>query len=69
MTGPRSLTRNQILENEAFLRELRRTGNARLSARAIGKAFSTMMHRRSMHPPFALKWDVAVAHAGARLQG
>lgn len=65
----RPLTRNQILENEAFLRHLRRTGNARLSARTVGKAYSTMQERRARHPAFALKWDVAVAHASARLHG
>ena len=61
------LTRDQALENSAFLRHLRRTGNVRESARAVGVAYGTIQHRRKAHPEFAQRWDVAVATAQARL--
>lgn len=64
---PRPLTRNQQLENAAFLRQLRLSGNVRLAARAVGKAYSTMQHRRAHHPVFATHWDAALASAQARL--
>jgi hypothetical protein len=38
----RPLTRAQALQNRAFLKELRRTGNVRLSARAVGAKYGTM---------------------------
>lgn len=63
----RPLTRNQQLENAAFLKALRRTGNVRAAAREVGLQYGTVQHRRKAHPAFALKWDVAVAHAHARL--
>lgn len=63
----RPLNRNQQLENAAFLKQLRLSGNVRLAARAIGKAYSTMQHRRGAYPPFATEWAIAVASANARL--
>lgn len=62
----RPLTREQVHENRAFLRLLAEGGNARTAARGIGRAFSTMMHRRGAHPDFARGWDAAVAAADAR---
>ncbi|MBN8814197.1 MAG: hypothetical protein J0J06_01970 [Sphingomonas sp.] len=59
--------RAQTLQNTAFLRELRRTGNVRLSARAVGLKYSTIQHRRRAHPAFALRWDAALVFAQARL--
>ncbi len=63
----RLFTAVQADENRRFLTELARTGNARLSARVIGKAYGTMQHRRAKHPVFATKWDAAVVAAQARL--
>lgn len=60
-------TREQASENAAFLRRLRVTGNARLSARETGVAYGTMQHRRGAHPGLAVRWDAAVATAQARL--
>lgn len=64
----RPLTRVQVLQNRAFLKLLRRTGNARLSAREVGLAYGTMQHRRSRHPAFAIAWEAALVFAGARLE-
>lgn len=61
----RSLTRAQQLENAAFLRVLRRTGNVRLSAREVGIKYGTVQHRRAQHPAFALAWDAALVMAQA----
>ena len=66
---PRPLTRPQQLENTAFLKALAKTGNVRLAARAVGVAYGTLQYRRSRHPTFATRWDVALASAGARLNG
>jgi hypothetical protein len=63
----RPLNRAQALQNQAFLRELRRTGNIRLSARGVGLKYSTVQHRRSRHPAFAQQWDAALVFAQARL--
>jgi hypothetical protein len=63
----RPLTRSQQLQNAAFLRALRRTGNVREAARAIGVAYGTMQHRRGGHPAFAQRWDAALVFAQARL--
>lgn len=63
----RPLTRNQALENSAFLKALRRTGNARLAAREVGVAYGTLQHRRGAHPAFAARWATAVTVAQARL--
>lgn len=65
----RPLTRNQTLENTAFLRVLRRTGNVRLAARTVGVTHTTLQHRRKHHPAFAARWATAVAVAEARLNG
>ncbi|KQS02001.1 hypothetical protein ASG11_14425 [Sphingomonas sp. Leaf357] len=61
------LNRTQALENTAFLKALRRTGNARLAAREVGVAYGTLQHRRGAHPAFAARWATAVAVAQARL--
>ena len=63
----RPLSRAQMLENEAFLRALRRTGNVREAARALGFNRSTFTKRRAGHPGFAAAWDAALALAHARL--
>ena len=63
----RPLTREQCLQNRAFLNVLRRTGNVRLAAREVGAKYGTMQHRRRVHPAFATRWDAALAFARARL--
>src|SRR5688500_2374551 len=63
----RPLTRAQRAENRSFLALLRRTNNARLSARELGLKYGTMQHRRSRHPGFATAWDAALVLAQARL--
>lgn len=65
MTGTRPLNRNQILQNRAFLRALRRTGNVRDAARVLGVHRSTFTKRRAKHPAFATQWDAALAVASA----
>ena len=62
----RPFNARQRQENAAFLAALRRTGNARLSAREVGVAYSTMQTRRSGHPDFASQWDIALVDAHAR---
>jgi hypothetical protein len=62
---PRPLTRQQTLENRAFLRALRRTGNVRLAARETGLKYGTVQYRRAKHPAFAQAWDAALAFAQA----
>ena len=64
----RVLTRAQALENRAFLKVLRRTGNVRLACREVGLKYGTMQHRRAKHPAFAQRWDAALVFAQARLQ-
>jgi hypothetical protein len=59
--------RTQALQNQQFLRELRRTGNIRLAARQAGLKYGTVQHRRARHPAFAHAWDAALAFAPARL--
>lgn len=59
--------RATALENAAFLRALRRTGNARGAAREIDRAHTTLMHRRSRDPALAQRWDAAIVSAQARL--
>jgi hypothetical protein len=61
----RPLTRAQALENRAFIKTLRRTGNVRLACRELGLKYGTMQHRRRKHPAFALRWDAALAFAQA----
>ena len=64
---PRALTREQALENAAFLRLLRRTGNVRQAARDLGAHRARFTKRRNAHPAFAAEWDAALAFAAARL--
>lgn len=64
---PRPLTRAQALENAAFLRALRRTGNVRDAARRLGVHRAKFTRRRAAHPAFAAEWDAALAFAHARL--
>ena len=63
----RPFTRAQARQNTAFLSLLRRTGNARLAAREVGLAYSTMQDRRRKHPAFAARWDAALVFFAARL--
>ena len=63
---PRPFTRDQALENQAFLKALRRTGNVRLAARQVGLKYGTMQYRRAQHPAFAHGWDAALVFAQAR---
>ncbi|UIJ44472.1 hypothetical protein LZK98_15590 [Sphingomonas cannabina] len=67
MTRP--LNRNQVMQNRAFLRVLRRTGNARAAAEQLGLNRSMLTKRRARHPAFAAQWDAALAIAHARLHG
>src|SRR5687767_13379259 len=69
MTGPRPLTRAQLLENAAFLRELARTGNAREAARRLGAHRAKFTKRRAKHPRFAAQWDAALSRAQETLAG
>src|SRR3954470_15283146 len=62
----RPLTRNQALQNRAFLKLLRKTNNVRLACRELGLKYGTMQHRRRKHPAFALRWDAALAFAQAK---
>ena len=61
----RPLTRAQALDNAAFLKALRRSGNVRLAAREIGMKYGTIQHRRRVHPGFAQECDAAIALAQA----
>ena len=63
----RPLTREQRLQNRAFLKALRRTGNIRLAAREVGLKYGTVQHRRRTHPAFAQHVAAALAFAQARL--
>ncbi len=64
---PRPLTPAQLRQNAAFLRELRRLGNARAAADAIGVHRAALTRRRAKHPAFAAAWDAALAFVHARL--
>lgn len=66
--GPRPLSRRQSRENNAFLKALRATGNARLAALILGVHRSTYTKRRVKHPAFAAAWDSALEEADAGLQ-
>ena len=63
----RPLTRAQTLENVAFLKALRNTGNVREAARHIGAHRAKFTKRRAKHPAFAAEWDMALAVAHAAL--
>ncbi len=52
---------------DAFLKELRRTANARLSAERVGVPLQRFHHRRRHYPVFATRWAAAVAFAEAAL--
>jgi hypothetical protein len=62
---PRPLTRAQVLQNRAFLKLLRRTGNVRLACRELGLRYGTMQHRRRVHPGFAAAVGAAIVFAQA----
>ena len=68
---PRPFTRRQARENAAFLDQLRRTGNARLAARALGAHRAKFTKRRARHAAFAAQWEMALAacHAAMTLGG
>jgi len=68
---PRPFTRRQARENAAFLDQLRRTGNARLAARALGAHRAKFTKRRAKHAAFAAQWEMALAaaHAAFHLGG
>lgn len=55
------------MENAAFLRHLRRTGNGAAAARALGLLIGRFNRRRAKHPAFAVQWDAALAIAHADL--
>lgn len=52
---------------DAFLKELRRTANAKLSAERVGVPLQRFHHRRRHYPVFATRWAAAVAFAEAAL--
>jgi len=63
---PHVFTPAQADENWVFLDALAATGNARLAAREIKRAHSTMHERRLGHAGFAQQWEAAIAAAHAR---
>ena len=65
---PRPLSRAQQLENAAFLRLLRTTGNVRATCEALGRHRALFTRRRAKHPAFAADWDAALAIAHATLK-
>ncbi len=67
---PKPLTRAQQMENAAFLRHLRRTGNASVAARALGFTRGRFIERRNKHAAFAVQWDAAltIAHADLMME-
>ncbi len=65
---PDQFTRRQAAQNAAFLASLRRTGNVRDTACALGYNRSTFTKRRAAHPAFAARWDAALALASAALK-
>ena len=62
-------TREQTLENRAFVKAIERTGNIRMAARLTGIAYGTMQHRRRIAPSFAQQIAAALAFAQVRLAG
>src|SRR5439155_11102513 len=62
----RPLTRNQALQNRAFLKLLRKTNNVRLACRELGLKYGTMQDRRRKHPGFAVRWEAALVFAATR---
>ena len=63
----RPFTRAQALQNAAFLKALRETGNVHEAARRLGVHRSTYTKRRAGNPAFAADWDAALAIAQANL--
>src|SRR5206468_7100442 len=63
----RPLTRAQALQNRAFLKLLRKTGNVRLAARELGLKYGTMQHRRRVQPAFAAQVEAALVFSAASL--
>ncbi|MBN2972743.1 hypothetical protein JW805_12020 [Roseomonas aeriglobus] len=61
------ITRNQALQNRAFLADLEQTGNVRETYRRLDIHRGTMTKRRARDPGFAARWDAALAVAHARL--
>lgn len=61
-------SRAYALENAAFLRALRRTGNEHEAARAVDASRSRFTRRRAKDPAFAARWDAALVIAQAALQ-
>ncbi|OYY88630.1 MAG: hypothetical protein B7Y45_14345 [Sphingomonas sp. 28-66-16] len=64
----RPLSRAQQLENAAFLRLLRLTGNVRATCERLGAHRARFTRRRAKHPAFAAAWDAALAVAHAALR-
>lgn len=62
---PKPLTRAQQRENAAFLKHLRRTGNACEAAKLLGCTRGKFTWRRARHPAFAVEWDAALVLAHA----
>lgn len=52
----------------AFLRALRRTGNAVLAAEQSGVPLPTMRYHQRRDPDFASEWDAALGYAAAALR-
>ncbi|MES2755205.1 MAG: hypothetical protein V4659_11110 [Pseudomonadota bacterium] len=65
---PQPLTRAQQLENAAFLRHLRKSGNVREAATALGFTRERFIKRRNKHSAFAVRWDAAIVQAHATLK-
>ncbi|WP_375390934.1 hypothetical protein [uncultured Sphingomonas sp.] len=65
---PRPDPRTIALENAAFLRALRKSGNVDAAAAAIGRDPTTMRRRRARAPAFAAEWRAAAVVAAAWLQ-
>jgi len=71
MTGIRPFTPRQLRENDDFLEQLRRCGNSRLAARAVGAHRAKFTRRRAKHAVFAAQWEMALVacHAALTLGG
>lgn len=64
----RPCPRAVALENQAFLRHLRATGNAHEAARRLGVSRTRFTKRRAKDPNFATEWDQALVFADATLK-
>lgn len=62
-----TMTADHARDCVAFLVELRRTANAKLSAERVGVGLQKLHHRRRTYPAFAAEWASAVAFAEANL--